>query len=216
MGKPITTDLREKMDTLGWYDEDGNIVCTTGGKPASEMACLVINSKTFGNLCDAIDAVQANLERENESLSECVRNQRRQLADVQDALERRNNGELKARWQKRLDELRDRFEDYKARSVLLPVDASGEVIHVGDVMSHDRPCVKSPAPVDYMELWKGSDFYGWTIRLDESSAQGFSGCELRHHHPDTWERIIADALRQGDAQDPAALVARCRALAGDA
>lgn len=68
MSEPITTELRRKMDTLGWYDEDGNIVYTTSGLPAGEMACLVINSKTFGELCDAIDAVHANLERENEAL----------------------------------------------------------------------------------------------------------------------------------------------------
>ena len=38
---------------------------------------------------------------------------------------------------------------------------------------------------------------------------------VRHAEPDTWERIIGDALNQGDAQDPAALVARCKALAGE-
>ena len=65
---PITSELRGKMGTLGLYDEDGNIVCTTGGEPVSEMACLVINSKTFGELCDAIDTIHASLERENEEL----------------------------------------------------------------------------------------------------------------------------------------------------
>lgn len=65
---PITGELRGKMDTLGWYDEDGNIVCTTDGEPVGEMACLVINSKTFGELCDAIDAVHRNLEGECEAL----------------------------------------------------------------------------------------------------------------------------------------------------
>lgn len=38
---------------------------------------------------------------------------------------------------------------------------------------------------------------------------------VRHAEPDTWERIIGDALSQGDAQDPAALVARCKALVGE-
>ena len=66
--EPITAELRVMMDTLGWYDEDGNIVFTTGSTPASETACLAINSKTFYALCDAIDAVHAGLERENESL----------------------------------------------------------------------------------------------------------------------------------------------------
>lgn len=66
----ITGELRRKMDTLGWYDEDGNIVYTTSGLPAGEIACLVTNSKTFSELCDAIDAVHANLERENEALRE--------------------------------------------------------------------------------------------------------------------------------------------------
>ena len=69
---PITAELRGKMDTLGWYDEDGNIVFTTGGMRAWEIACLAINSKTFGELCDAIDAVHAGLERENAELRQRV------------------------------------------------------------------------------------------------------------------------------------------------
>ena len=69
---PITAELRGKMDTLGWYDEDGNIVFTTGGTPVSETACLAINSKTFYALCDAIDAVHAGLERENAELRQRV------------------------------------------------------------------------------------------------------------------------------------------------
>lgn len=68
MSEPITGELRRKMDTLGWYDEDGSIVFTTSDLPAGEMACLVLNSKTFGELCDAIDAIHANLERENDRL----------------------------------------------------------------------------------------------------------------------------------------------------
>ena len=68
MSERITGELRRKMDTLGWYDEDGNIVYTTSDNPVSEMECLVINSKTFGELCDAIDSIHANLERENDRL----------------------------------------------------------------------------------------------------------------------------------------------------
>lgn len=59
----ITGELRRKMDTLGWYDEDGNIVFTSSGLPVSEIACLVINSKTFGELCDSIDAENAKLRK---------------------------------------------------------------------------------------------------------------------------------------------------------
>lgn len=184
--EPITTDLRGKMDTLGWYDEDGNIVYTTGGKPASEIACLVINSKTFGELCDAIDAVQANLERENETL----RGER--LNELMDARDKCVRGLL---------------DDPECFGLMeLPRDADGKPIHVGDVIvtiNGYEDVVEGILPDRVLVLRDGEWF---TVRAD--------WC-YRHVH-DTWERIIEDAKGRYSDADTAALVARCRALAGEA
>lgn len=177
MSKPITTDLRRKMDTLGWYDEDGNIVYTTGGKPASEIACLVINSKTFGELCDAIDAVQANLERENDAL----------YAENDALRHERDDG-----W------------------VELPRDADGETIHAGDELEVGNG---KREKVKFMTLCTDG---GWLI-----NEQGWLPIYSHHVKSDTWERIIEDAITyavsdtKGDRARFDALVARCRALAGD-
>jgi len=50
MSKPITTDLRR------WFDQHMRLMAD------DELR------EGFGNLCDAIDAVQENLERENDAL----------------------------------------------------------------------------------------------------------------------------------------------------
>jgi len=77
--------------------------------------------------------------------------------------------------------------------VELPKDAHGEYIRVGDVMEHRRPCVKSPATVDRIELWEVGGHYLWTIRLDTGDeSHEFSGCELRHHRAQTVEDVLRE------------------------
>jgi hypothetical protein len=58
---------------------------------------------------------------------------------------------------------------------------------------------------------------------DGETADWTSSQNKRHHHADTWERIIEDAVNvHGNGFNPSwtderdALVARCKALAGDA
>ncbi len=133
----------------------------------SEMACLVINSKTFYALCDAIDAVHAGLERENV-------------------------------------ELRQRVTELDKRDDSMH-DADGEPIHIGDVMewcdSGETLAVEGIG-IDVL-------FY-----IDGENAEWTAVRNKRHHHADSWERIIADAAATRCDFD--ALVARCKALAGDA
>lgn len=97
--------------------------------------------------------------------------------------------------------------------IKLPVDADGVPIHIGDWIvnpdiSNQKQKVAAIAP---------DSVYWW----------GENGCHwrrshhVRHHRPDTWERIIEDATKLGFT-DPDnehlrdKLVARCKTLAGDA
>ena len=68
--KPITGELRAAMCEWGWVERDGSITFTTSSTPPSIDAeqSLAISSSDFDRLCDAIDAVHAQLERENAAL----------------------------------------------------------------------------------------------------------------------------------------------------
>jgi len=65
----ITGELRDAMKRWGWVAEDGMVTfgnCTPPSIDADPV--LSIYGSDFDRMCDAIDAVHANLERENESL----------------------------------------------------------------------------------------------------------------------------------------------------
>ena len=243
---PITGELRGRMGTLGWYDEDGNIVCTTGDEPMSEMACLVINSKTFGELCDAIDAIHANLERENEELrqrtmypakSECINTLEREVRRLTaECKTQRNNFDqatsARAHWEELYEQSLRHVRDLERENdslkveldrvlgeqderehhawapeshyMMLPKDADGVPVHVGDVMEwcdSGETLVVEGIGIDVL-------FY-----IDGENAEWTAARNKRHRTPDSWERIIADAAAtRCDFDD---LVARCKALAGD-
>ena len=93
--------------------------------------------------------------------------------------------------------------------IKLPVDADGMLIHIGDEVeffngNHDH--------VKILALRES----GWSVNYLE-----WNPASLRHHQPDSWERIIDDALHAFlDDDAPAAptkeeLVERCRRLAGE-
>jgi hypothetical protein len=64
---PITGNLRQAMVQWGWAD--GREVTITSIQPDIDAEpFLTIHGGRFGELCDAIDAVHANLERENAEL----------------------------------------------------------------------------------------------------------------------------------------------------
>lgn len=96
--------------------------------------------------------------------------------------------------------------------VKLPVDADGVPIHIGDLMEADGDVFN----VLSMELFYDGS---WSIRNDVGN--GFEYWELHHVKPDSWERIIADAVKNGmydhdNEHIQQKLVERCRRLAGDA
>lgn len=109
--------------------------------------------------------------------------------------------------------------------VELPKDADGEYIHIGDVMEDGLDEAFTPKKVKMLMLedneWMLNFGGGWCVMKHH---------EWRHHTPDTWERIIRDAVMRGaDIQWRAEgggrmtdyfvpegydLVDRCKALAG--
>lgn len=99
--------------------------------------------------------------------------------------------------------------------IKLPVDADGLPIHVGDVMGHrDFPNAK------YTVVGIGEDSF--FTRDASGGLYKHTASLYLHYVPDTWERIIEDALGSRWSapnelsSDFTALVARCKKLAGDA
>jgi hypothetical protein len=101
-------------------------------------------------------------------------------------------------------------------AILLPLGADGVPIHVGDVMENIF-CPSTRYEVTGVGV---GCFYAWGYE-QERYLQFDADC-FRHHKPETWERIIEDAIStHGSGFNPCwteerdALVARCKALAGE-
>lgn len=123
---------------------------------------------------------------------------------------------IDAEYQKAIRELNNLAD----ASVLLPVDADGVPIHVGDELTDGE---NLPSAVCCMLLRDG----GWTVASKALFGFGIRPSTLRHVKPDSWEGIIADAIilgrqlewldnSRGDADSERELVERCRRLAGEA
>ena len=123
-----------------------------------------------------------------------------------------------------LEAIADAIEQELAeRYVVLPLDADGMPIRVGDVMERKGNRLYDDALFEVRALrcgelgWEAIDRLG--DRCDPST--------LRHHQPDSWERIIADAYMRGaheqyiedgrvievSFKSDYDLVVRCKALA---
>lgn len=233
--KPITGELRRYL-----HDVNENL--------DEEWLFVNIRWDRVNELCDAIDAVHAQLESDykteretNECLRKKLANVREQLTNVQKALEDRNKGVLKQRWQKKCDALNGEIESLKkevlslkgqltaakdedqghayapeSHYMLLPKDVDGVPIHIFDLM-------ETSCGVETVEGVLGDRF----LVLRNGVWITLEAVNFRHAKPDSWERIIGDAIREGiergttDWHDRTsitendALVARCKALAGD-
>lgn len=108
--------------------------------------------------------------------------------------------------------------------VELPKDADGVPIHIGDVLERGERHGEVIALMLSDNPW--GDGNHWAIQLEGEHAPTVFDSLFHRYVPDTWERIIEDAIRgdggsygcleeRFDAMVPA-LVARCKALAGDA
>ena len=151
--------------------------------PYREWAPKEKKDQELKDALDNIDAINANLERENESL------------------------------RRELDRVLGEEHDFAPEShyMMLPKDADGEPIHLFDLMETERgvEVVEGILPDRFLVLRDGC----WLT---------VEAATHRHHTPDSWERIIEDAVNvHGNGFNPCwtderdALVARCKALAGD-
>ena len=187
MSGTITGELRELLADINWTEIIDHMRLDHGAIVDGDW--LDSWHAAAGHACDAIDAVHANLERENAS--------------------------LKAELDRVLGE-----QDDRDGWVELPKDADGEYIHIGDVMVYADG---NTCPLPVVALVPPAIFL-----TDEGPRYADMCC----HAPDTWERIIRDAIGEGMARqrnndsgecceranpmNNDALVARCKALAGDA
>jgi hypothetical protein len=166
---PITGNLRQAMVQWGWAD--GREVTITDLQPSIDAEpFLTIHGGRFGELCDAIDAVHANLERENARLK----------AELDEAEHRG--------WTRGYDEGFAAADDWMADNrdamaehgwVKLPKDADNVPWNVGD-RDEDGNTV--------IELRLTSS--GWCVMTD-----GGWFCYLdryRHYQPPTVEDVLRE------------------------
>ena len=66
--KPITGELRDAMHPWGWVETDGSITFASTPPSIDAEQSLAILGSDFARRCDAIDAIHAQLERENAEL----------------------------------------------------------------------------------------------------------------------------------------------------
>lgn len=106
-----------------------------------------------------------------------------------------------------LDRALGEWDYWESTHVELPKDADGAPVRVGDVMEWP-----DGQTFEVVGIGDGTLFY-----VEDGLAEWTgASTKFRHHQPDTWERIIEDALDGYHDTDFDKLVARCRALAGDA
>lgn len=209
---PITGELREYA-TVAWdpWPEARDRLC---------------------QMCDAIDSIHAQLERENAALKaeldrvlgeqeehahtrgESITDELRKWGygfcgdthDVVTAIADRIDAEYE---RVRAESIIDMTDESMAEHgwVRLPVDADWVPIRVGDALVEGKA---NPQKAESLML----DYDGWSVNF------GLGWCVAKYHKwhhvkPDTWERIIADAVAMGIdgvGIDARPLVERCKAL----
>lgn len=123
------------------------------------------------------------------------------------------NGRCEKLYRGDLDHIADRIDEELANYIPLPKDADGETIHLQDRMSWDNGTFnvhELKLDADGWTTW--DELHGYTVRADK----------CHHVQPDSWERIIEDALHWEGSDVPFAechmtyeLVERCKRLAGE-
>lgn len=172
----------------------------------------------FNQLCDVLDSIHAALEAENNDLKVKYVNANRKSIDLEAKCERLCEQHDKGWVRLPCDgeaPSKQLAEWIESRGLVTgPLDANGELWHKGDMSDSPWGEIESIA----------FDGYHWQVSGHDTSAPWIPADSISHYRPDTWERIIMDAIDAVDdcwANDEHdklvdALVARCKALAGDA
>lgn len=93
--------------------------------------------------------------------------------------------------------------------VRLPVDANGDVLHIGELVDEELPFggYAAPAPIDTMELSRGASGDRWMVKLDAENGAFINPKLLRHHHATTVEDVLREfADAWGEWKDGAAMM----------
>ena len=109
------------------------------------------------------------------------------------------------------DELRERIE---REYIKAPVDADGAPIRIGDRVRIGRTEFEA---IGFGNVTCDEETYGVFMQRESGEYEWFNARYLRHIQPDSWERILDDAVRlsRGDNDAVMELVERCRRLAGE-
>ena len=132
------------------------------------------------------------------------------LLAIADRIDEQHRRALDSAWSATVHEVLEQATDELSDEwVKLPVDADGVPIHVGDYVETQ------------IEAFKGERGRVECLTEDGWCVDGDRPSTVRHVQPDSWERIIQDAVKLGYADYPttfyeAELVERCRRLAGEA
>ena len=97
------------------------------------------------------------------------------------------------------DDWAAQHEDAMAESgwMRLPVDADGDVLHIGELVDEKLPFggYAAPAPIDTMELSLGASGYVWMVKLDAENGALINPKLLRHHRAPTVEDVLREFTR---------------------
>ena len=158
--EPITTELRELAQDMNWTE----IIDHIHARNVLDGDWLDSWHKAFDARCDAIDAVHARLEQENDELGKTVYDMRREFDE----------------WKHSLD----------TGWIRLPADADGEYIHIGDVMEWVRYEDDDPAIVRKVSAVGDGVFFAWS---DEQGRYAqYEAHAYRHHHASTVEDVLRE------------------------
>lgn len=209
--EPITVELRSYIrkatsttDTCWWMSSNTHDVLDLCDAIDAVHAQLERDYKTACEVNERQDADYVDLKRENESLRKKVKHQSVQLTEVQGALERRNEGVLKQRWQKELDRLKAERDSMAAaldaaqgehayapesHYMMLPKDADGVPIHVGDVMEWPT----TGETFEVVGIGDGTLFY---VENGSECADWTGATTKCHYHTPTVEDVLCELLNE--------------------
>lgn len=210
--EPITTSLRKYMEaykpiedgssmvvsrigTIGYagFMEHCDAIDAVHASLEAENAELREKSTRVAEADSRWEYAIKDLERtqaERDALAEALdrayeknRNQRKQLTEVQEALHRRNEGELKRRWMRKKQDLELQIAKMRLESVELPKDADGEVWLIGDELLDDgMVCeVVGIGPNRLYYYVDATDTVEWT-----------QADSRRHYHAPTVEDVLLE------------------------
>lgn len=157
------------------------------------MSILERDYKVACEVNERQDEQYADMVHKLDRAYEKNRNQRKQLTEVQEALHRRNEGELKRRWMREKQDLELQIAKMHLESVELPEDADGEPIHIGDVMDSRVDYLFDGKPFTVRALVLCED--GWEV-ADGRFGNRYEPDSLRHHHAPTVEDVLTKMLEQ--------------------